>query len=67
MVTECFSVGGELWEERERSLTGQPESVPDLRSRVKGPTPKSLILLTKRSYSKCDSQITCIRILGRGL
>ena len=27
MLTECFSMGGELWDERERNLTGQPETV----------------------------------------
>ena len=67
MLTECFSMGGELWEERERNLTGQPESVTGLRFRVKVPTPKNLIMFTKRSYRKCDSQTTCVRILGRAL
>ena len=67
MLTGCFSMGGELWEERERNATGQPESVTHLGFRVKVPTPKNLIMLTKHSYCKCDSQTTCIRLLGRAL
>lgn len=66
VLTECCYIGGGA-EVREGKKFDLAAGVCEQSwvSKEKVPTPKNAILLSKQSFSKCGSQITCIRVPGK--